>query len=51
MELMFDTMCNTLEKKFLPQDLPEQANLSPFAVFAKTGGLRDLSLSVGSTDA
>ena len=28
-ELMFGTMCNTLEKMFLPEDLPEQANVSP----------------------
>ena len=46
---MFGTMCNTLEKMFSPEDMPEQANVSP--LFAKTGGLRDLSLSVGSTDA
>ena len=46
---MFGTMYNTLEKMFLPARLARTSQR--IAVFAKTGGLRDLSLSVGSTDA
>ena len=29
MELIFGTMCNPLEKMFLPEDLSVQANASP----------------------